>query len=25
VKFKDRESKFFFPDIFERGYLRLTE
>ena len=25
VRFKDRESKFFFPDVFERGYLRCLK
>ncbi len=25
VSFKDRESKFFFPDVFERGYLRCLK
>jgi hypothetical protein len=25
VSFKDRESKFFFPDVFERGYLRCQK
>ena len=25
VKFRDKESKFFFPDVFERGYLSLAE